>query len=65
MVGLSADWSRLDEFLLTYMVEASMIPTVLASSFAASLELAREGRDRVAPAGRIRAAVPASAPCGA
>jgi segregation and condensation protein A len=44
LVGGAADWSRLDEFLLSYAVEPSMIPTVLASSFAASLELAREGR---------------------
>ena len=43
MIGQSADWSRLDEFLLAYMVEPSMVPTVLASSFAASLEMAREG----------------------
>jgi segregation and condensation protein A len=44
LIGKAADWSRLDEFLMTYVVEASMVPTVLASSFAATLELAREGR---------------------
>jgi segregation and condensation protein A len=43
LVGTSSDWSRLDEFLMLYLVEPSMRPTVLASSFAASLELVREG----------------------
>jgi segregation and condensation protein A len=43
MVGASCDWSRLDEFLISYLVEPSMRPTVLASSFAATLELVREG----------------------
>jgi segregation and condensation protein A len=43
LLGQTADWSRLDEFLLAYAVEAAMLPTVLASSFAAALELAREG----------------------
>ena len=43
LVGASSDWSRLDEFLMSYLVEPSMRPTVLASSFAASLELVREG----------------------
>jgi len=43
MIGQATDWSRLDEFLLAYVVEPAMVPTVLASSFAASLELAREG----------------------
>jgi len=43
LVGVSTDWSRLDEFLMSYLVEPSMRPTVLASSFAASLELVREG----------------------
>jgi len=44
LIGGASDWSRLDEYLLAYVVEPSMIPTVLASSFAASLELAREGQ---------------------
>jgi segregation and condensation protein A len=43
LVGKAADWSRLDEFLIAYVVEPSMVQTALASSFAASLELAREG----------------------
>ena len=44
LVGQGAQWSRLDQYLLDYMVEPSLKPTVLASSFAAALELVREGR---------------------
>jgi segregation and condensation protein A len=43
LIGRSADWSRLDEYLLTFVVEASLVPTVFASSFASTLELVREG----------------------
>ena len=43
MVGASSDWSRLDEYLLSYLVEPSMRATVMASSLAATLELVREG----------------------
>ncbi len=39
----AADWTRLDEFLIAYVVEPSRRATVLASSFASALELAREG----------------------
>jgi segregation and condensation protein A len=43
MVGQSFDWSPLDQYLIKYLVEPAMIPTVLASTFAAVLELVREG----------------------
>lgn len=43
LVGLTAEWSRLDEFLVAYLVEPGRRATVLASSFAATLELVREG----------------------
>jgi segregation and condensation protein A len=43
LIGQSLDWSRLDEFLLTYVVEPSLKTTALASSFAATLEMVREG----------------------
>jgi len=43
LVGQSADWTRLDEFLVAYVVEPSLAPTVLASSFATTLEMVREG----------------------
>jgi segregation and condensation protein A len=43
LIGRADDWSRLDEFLIAYVVEPSMRATVLASSLAATLELVREG----------------------
>jgi segregation and condensation protein A len=43
LVGLAEDWSCLDEYLLSYVVEPSQRATVFASSFAAALELVREG----------------------
>jgi segregation and condensation protein A len=43
LVGQSTDWTRLDQFLVAYMVEPSLAPTVLASSFATTLEMVREG----------------------
>jgi segregation and condensation protein A len=44
LIGQSMDWSPLDQYLIAYLVEPSMRATVLASSFAAALELIREGR---------------------
>ncbi|MPZ58838.1 MAG: segregation/condensation protein A [Rhizobiales bacterium] len=44
LVGQASDWSRLDEYLLAFVVEPAMVPTMLASSFAATLEMAREGQ---------------------
>jgi segregation and condensation protein A len=43
LIGTANEWSRLDEFLIAYVVEPSQRATVLASSFAATLELVREG----------------------
>jgi segregation and condensation protein A len=43
LIGQSADWARLDQFLIAYVVEPSLAPTVFASSFASALELVREG----------------------
>ena len=37
------DWSCLDDYLLSYVVDPSQKATVFASSFAAALELVREG----------------------
>jgi segregation and condensation protein A len=47
MVGASSEWSRLDEFLLAYVADPAQAATVFASSFAATLELIREGRAEV------------------
>ena len=43
LIGQSPDWTRLDEYLISYVVEPSLAPTVFASSFASTLELVREG----------------------
>lgn len=43
LIGQSADWSRIDEFLISYVVEPAQATTVFASSFASALELVREG----------------------
>jgi len=43
LIGQSSDWSRIDEFLIAYVVEPSLAATVFASSFATALELVREG----------------------
>jgi len=45
LVGMaeSEDWSCLDDYLLNYVVDPSQKATVFASSFAAALELVREG----------------------
>jgi segregation and condensation protein A len=47
LVGAADDWSRIDQFLLAYVVEPAMVATVFASSFAATLEMVREGRVEV------------------
>jgi segregation and condensation protein A len=43
LVGIAEDWSCLDEYLLKYVADPSQRATVFASSFAAALELVREG----------------------
>lgn len=43
LVGSALDWTPLDAFLLDYLVSEDKRATVLASSFASSLELVREG----------------------
>jgi segregation and condensation protein A len=43
LVGQSMDWSPLDQYLIEYLVDPAQRATVLASTFAATLELVREG----------------------
>jgi segregation and condensation protein A len=43
LMGQSADWLRIDQFLISYVVEPALAATVFASSFASALEMAREG----------------------
>jgi segregation and condensation protein A len=44
LLGEAQDWTALDAYLVRYMVEPRMRPTVLASALSATLEMAREGR---------------------
>jgi segregation and condensation protein A len=44
LIGQTMDWSPLDQYLIAYMTDPSTVTTVLASSFAAALEMIREGR---------------------
>jgi segregation and condensation protein A len=44
LVGQAEDWTALDTFLLRYIAEPAMRPTVLASALSAALEFVREGR---------------------
>lgn len=43
LIGEAADWVAIDAFLLEYLSDATSRATVRASSFTASLELAKEG----------------------
>jgi segregation and condensation protein A len=43
LVGVATDWTRIDDYLIAYIVEPSQRATVLASSFASALEMVREG----------------------
>jgi segregation and condensation protein A len=47
LIGETSDWTRLDEFLIAYVVEPALAATVFASSFASALELVREGRAEI------------------
>ena len=44
LIGLTMDWGPLNQYLAAYLTEPSMRATVLASSFAATLEMVREGQ---------------------
>ncbi len=43
LIGVAQDWTRLDTYLIQYVIEPSMRATVLASSFSASLEMVKAG----------------------
>jgi segregation and condensation protein A len=47
LVGQAVEWSRLDQFLIAYVVDPAHAATVFASSFAATLEMVREGHAEV------------------
>ena len=44
LIGHNMDWSPLDQYLVAYLTDPATAATVLASSFAAALEMIREGR---------------------
>jgi len=44
LIGQMDDWGRLDVYLAEYLIEPERRRTVIASSFSAGLELAREGQ---------------------
>ena len=44
LIGALDEWTALDRFLIRYMADPEERPTAIASSFAATLELVREGR---------------------
>jgi segregation and condensation protein A len=44
LIGVSTDWGSIDQYLIEYLVEPIMRTTILASTFSATLEMAREGR---------------------
>ena len=44
LIGKMDDWGRLDQWLIEYLYEPELRRSVVASSFAASLEMAREGK---------------------
>jgi segregation and condensation protein A len=43
LIGDAQEWTTLDGYLVRYVVEPEMRPTVLASALSATLEMAREG----------------------
>jgi len=43
LVGATTDWTELDHFLITYVVDPAHRATAFASSLAATLEMVREG----------------------
>ena len=43
LAGVAVDWTVLDDYLMAYMVEPGMRPTVRASALSAMLEMVREG----------------------
>lgn len=54
LIGMAHDWTRLDGFLLQYLVEEDMRASVIASSFASSLELVRDGTMELRQEGPFR-----------
>jgi segregation and condensation protein A len=43
LLGITCDWAPLDQLIAEFLVEPELRRTALASSFTATLEMAREG----------------------
>jgi segregation and condensation protein A len=54
LVGFAAQWTSLDEYLLTYAVTPELRPTVRASSLSAMLEMVREGQIEIRQEGAFQ-----------
>ena len=54
MIGTVREWTALDSFLLEYLTEPEERVTAIASSFAATLELVREGHMEVRQEGAFK-----------
>ncbi len=54
MIGTVSDWTALDSFLIDYLSEPEERVTAVASSFAATLELVREGHMEVRQEGAFK-----------
>ena len=54
LVGEMKDWTALDQYLLDFIASPSERATVLASSFAASLEMVREGHMEIQQTGAFK-----------
>ena len=54
MIGTVREWTALDSYLLEYLTEPEDRVTAIASSFAATLELVREGHMEVRQEGAFK-----------
>ncbi|MBA8880791.1 segregation and condensation protein A [Phyllobacterium myrsinacearum] len=54
LIGEMKDWTALDQYLLDFIASPSERATVLASSFAASLEMVREGHVEIQQTGAFK-----------
>jgi segregation and condensation protein A len=54
LIGRMDDWDSMDRWLLQYLHEPKLRPSVIASSFTASLELAREGSIEIRQEGAFK-----------
>jgi segregation and condensation protein A len=54
LIGGLSDWGRFDAFLTAFTVPPERRPSVIASSFNATLELVREGRAEIRQDGHFR-----------